>query len=310
MENMKKAMVMVTPGDHHQPALIRAFELARKFSLELLLVEVIFDKAYEVDSLFDDLFKEQYRQSLIKNSQRKLSEMVAGFAKNTIVAEHRVIWNADTVAAINALVASEQIELVIKSTSPHHKFKDLVFTPTDWNLLRHCPVPVLMVKQKDWLERGIILVAIDASSADASHQSLNQNLLRHASYLAKSLHRELHVVHVYPFPVLEVPVEFSAINFDEVQKDTELMHRSKAEELLKLFHIPLQNLHLIPGVADEAIVETAKTLDTHLLIMGTIGRSGIKAAILGNTAEHTVDRVGCDVLTFKPAQYVEFLLQS
>ncbi len=310
MENMKKAMVIVSSGSDHQPALIRAVEFAQKFSLELLVVEVIYDMAYEVDSLFDDLFKEQYRDGLIKNSERKLSDIVAGFAKKNIAAKYKVVWNADTVKAINILVASEQTEIVIKSTSPHHKYKDLVFTPTDWNLLRHCPVPVLMVKEKDWLERGIILVAIDASSADPSHQTLNQNLLRHASYLAKSLGRELHVVHVYPFPVLEVPVEFSAINFDEVQKNTELMHRRKAEELLKLYNIPLANLHLIAGIADEAIVETAESLDAHLLVMGTVGRSGIKAAILGNTAEHTVDRVGCDVLTFKPAQYIEFLLQK
>lgn len=310
MENMKKAMVVVTSGSDHQPALIRASELAQKFSIELLVVEVVYDMAYEVDSLFDDLFKQQYRESLIKNKQRKLSEIVAGFAKKNISAEFKTPWNADPVATIDTLVASEQVDLVIKSTSPHHKYQDLVFTPTDWKLLRHCPVPVLMVKDKDWLERGIILVAIDASSSDASHQTLNQNLLRHASYLAKSLHRELHVVNVYPFPVLEVPVEFSAINFDEVQKNTELMHRRKAEELLKLFDIPLDNLHLIAGVADEAIVEMVQTLDAHLLVMGTVGRSGLKAAILGNTAEHTLDRVGCDVLTFKPAQYIEFLLQK
>jgi len=40
------------------------------------------------------------------------------------------------------------------------------------------------------------------------------------------------------------------------------------------------------------------------VILGTIGRTGISAALIGNTAEHVIDRLNCDVLAIKPAGYV------
>jgi hypothetical protein len=37
--------------------------------------------------------------------------------------------------------------------------------------------------------------------------------------------------------------------------------------------------------------------------MGAISRSGLKRLIIGNTAERTLDLLGCDVLIVKPQQF-------
>jgi universal stress protein E len=34
--------------------------------------------------------------------------------------------------------------------------------------------------------------------------------------------------------------------------------------------------------------------------MGTIGRTGLSGALIGNTAEHVVDLLQCDILAIKP----------
>lgn len=44
----------------------------------------------------------------------------------------------------------------------------------------------------------------------------------------------------------------------------------------------------------------AKTLDAELVIIGTVGRVGLSAALIGNTAEHVIDELNCDVLAIKP----------
>ncbi len=41
-----------------------------------------------------------------------------------------------------------------------------------------------------------------------------------------------------------------------------------------------------------------------MVVIGTIGRTGLSAAIIGNTAEHVIDRLDCDVLAVKPAGFV------
>ena len=53
---------------------------------------------------------------------------------------------------------------------------------------------------------------------------------------------------------------------------------------------------MIPQVAEE--------LDAELVILGTTGRTGLSAVFIGNTAEHTIDSLNCDLLALKPEGYV------
>ena len=45
-------------------------------------------------------------------------------------------------------------------------------------------------------------------------------------------------------------------------------------------------------------------LDAELVVIGTVGRVGISAALIGNTAEHVIDELNCDVLAIKPDGFV------
>ena len=56
---------------------------------------------------------------------------------------------------------------------------------------------------------------------------------------------------------------------------------------------------------DEDVIESVSNeIDAELVILGTIGRTGISAALIGNTAEHVIDRLNCDVLAIKPEGYI------
>jgi universal stress protein E len=39
------------------------------------------------------------------------------------------------------------------------------------------------------------------------------------------------------------------------------------------------------------------------VVLGTIGRTGISAAFLGNTAEQVIDHLRCDLLVIKPDEF-------
>jgi hypothetical protein len=39
------------------------------------------------------------------------------------------------------------------------------------------------------------------------------------------------------------------------------------------------------------------------VVLGTVGRTGLSAAFLGNTAEQVIDHLRCDLLVLKPEQY-------
>ena len=58
--------------------------------------------------------------------------------------------------------------------------------------------------------------------------------------------------------------------------------------------------HLIKGWARKEIPAFAKSIDADLIVMGTVGRTGIPGFIMGNTAETILNQIDCSVLAIKP----------
>jgi nucleotide-binding universal stress UspA family protein len=52
------------------------------------------------------------------------------------------------------------------------------------------------------------------------------------------------------------------------------------------------------------IIELAAAKSIDLIVMGTIGRTGIPGLFIGNTAETVLRQVHCSVLTVKPQGFV------
>ena len=50
------------------------------------------------------------------------------------------------------------------------------------------------------------------------------------------------------------------------------------------------------------IPQVAEKLEAELVILGTIGRTGLSAAFLGNTAEHVISKLSCNLLAIKPSK--------
>ena len=54
------------------------------------------------------------------------------------------------------------------------------------------------------------------------------------------------------------------------------------------------------GPVEKVITSESARLKAQLVVMGTVGRAGVKARIVGNTAEKVLSRLRTDVLAIKP----------
>jgi universal stress protein E len=59
-------------------------------------------------------------------------------------------------------------------------------------------------------------------------------------------------------------------------------------------------MHLVEGQAETAIQQLSKKLKTQLVVQGTVGRTGLAATFIGNTAENILAGLTCEILTIKP----------
>lgn len=66
-------------------------------------------------------------------------------------------------------------------------------------------------------------------------------------------------------------------------------------------------MHIKEGPADVLIPSMAKELDAVVTVIGTVARTGLSGALIGNTAEVVLDAVETDVLVLKPDHVMRHL---
>jgi universal stress protein E len=215
-----------------------------------------------------------------------------------------VVWHSRPYEAIIEQVINQHHDLVIKSTHHHDKFKSVIFTPTDWHLLRKCPAPLLLVKEHSWPKNGNIVAAINIGSDEEEHKSLNNKITESALYLADKIEGHVHLVNAYPGSPVNISIEIP--EFDSSEYTSTMLHHHEKSMLnhATFFSIDKQNSHVAEGLPEYVIQKITDDLDAELVVLGTIGRTGFSAALIGNTAEHVIDSLNCDLLAIKPEGYV------
>lgn len=308
METYQNILVVVDPTTEDQKALKRAIDLAEGINASGGKVNVtaflsIFDFSYEMTTILSNDDRDVMRQSVIKDKELWLASIINDLNAK-IQISNQVVWHNRPFEAIIERVIQDEYDLVIKGTHQHDKLKSVVFTPTDWHILRKCPCPVLLVKEHEWPSNGNILAAVNVGSDEPEHISLNLKITQEAKNLAHFLKGNVHLMNSFPGTPVNIAIEIPEFNSTEYN-DTMLKHHEKAMIAhANKFDISIANTHVVEGLPETVIEQVAAKIDAELVILGTIGRTGISAALIGNTAEHVIDQLNCDVLALKPDGYV------
>lgn len=211
-------------------------------------------------------------------------------------------WLGSTYETVIAEQQAQGCGLIIKQHLPDNPLKKLILTPDDWKLLRYCPAPVLMVKSNDPWTGGNVLAAVDAGNADSEHRTLHSSIISHAFDIATLAQGTLHVVSAYPSPML------SAADPTFQLKDTiEARYIANCKTFQNELALESDCVHIEEGPADVLIPFTANKLNAVLTVIGTVARTGIAGALIGNTAEVILDTLDCDVLVLKPDDIIDHL---
>lgn len=177
-------------------------------------------------------------------------------------------------------------------------------------LLRTCPVPV-WVMCPTRTRKLRLLALVDPDPGDATRDSLNDKVLELATSLVRRESGELHVAHAWELTG-ESTLRSSPF-LSVTPREVDLMVRAAADEHRRQLEALAERhgvadlggeLHLVEGRAGEVLPELARRLDTNLIVMGTVARTGLSGLIMGNTAETILRSVGCSVLTVKPDGFV------
>jgi nucleotide-binding universal stress UspA family protein len=216
-------------------------------------------------------------------------------------------------------VLAQGRDLVIKLANPDTGILHQFLSGTDMQLLRKSPCPVWIMSPRDKDNYRRILAAVDFEPwrPDLENDAINRQILELASSLALSDFADLHLVHSWE-PLSEDMMRLWSDESDanqiasyvgtEQHRHQEglerLSHKLKGWIGAEAFDYLAPRLHLLRGNATEVIPALADRLKFDLVIMGTVGRTGIPGFIVGNTAEAILGQLKCALLAVKPDGFV------
>jgi universal stress protein E len=298
-------ILVVLDSEHpEQPAFDRALALASSVKADITILGSCYEAYCEESSSLEIDTKSKIKNALINNCQQWLDTFVSEAEKKNIEISTEVHWQKNLHNAVMASMNTSNFDLVIKGTKPH-SIVDRIFTHSDWNLLRHCPAPVLLVKSaKPWANNRI-LASIDATSHDEGHKLINENILDFAEHLADHFSTDLHLVNSYPMVALAFAMVPEVTAPDDIQKYITEQHKVECEYYANKYSINDDHIHITEGDPDDVVEVMAKEIEADLVVIGTVAREGLSGVLLGNTAERIIDRVLCDVLVIKPLDGVK-----
>lgn len=166
----------------------------------------------------------------------------------------KVVWHNRPFEAIIQEVVSEKHDLLLKMAHQHDKLEAVIFTPTDWHLLRKCPCPVWMVKDQPWPEGGKALVAVNLASEENYHNTLNEKLVRETLSLAEEVnHTEVHLIGAYPVTPINIAIELPDFDPSVYNDAIRGQHLLAMKALRQKFGIDEKFTHVEKGLPEEVI---------------------------------------------------------
>lgn len=292
-------LAVINPYQDEQPALHRAAFLAEKLNVKLVLASCVYDNSYDMSKLLSSSQREIMKEQVISANLKKLQSYLDKYSH----LQHlscEVIWHKQVHKGILRLAKNVQADLIVKSTKTHNKFAQKVFTPTDWNLLRNSSINVLMVKNHDWPIKGNIVSAVSLTTLDGVHECLSEQVTNASKVITALVNGSLNLVNTFIGAPVHISVEVPQFNPETYNSNVKQHHEELMQALAEKHDIKAAHQFVREGLPEDVIPKVCDELDAELLILGSVGRKGMKAALLGNTAEHIIDKIQCDTLVIKP----------
>lgn len=295
--------ILVVLDDEHpeQIALDRALWLAGSLKADLTLVTSTYEAYCEESSSLDEETRSRIKSALMDKASKWLSSFIPEGDDISIQCE--VYWHKHMHEAVLEALHHKNYDLVVKGTHKHG-LMDRIFTHTDWNLLRTCPAPVMLVKSAAPWRNNRVLASVDATSGDEGHQLINDNILSFAEHLADHFATDLHLANAYPLVSVAFAMVPEVTAPDDIQKYITEQHQEACDALAKKYNIAEDHVHIGEGDADTVVAKISKDIEADVAVIGTVGRAGLAGVLIGNTAELLVDKVDCDVIVIKPSDGV------
>jgi len=308
MQPIRRILVAIKdPAARVLPAVNKAAQIAKGLKAQLTLFHDIATPLYAEALRGRDVDLKSWQREVQTLRREQLEKVAARVRKHGIDVDVAADWDFPPYEAI--IRKAQRISADMLVVENHHGTgrhpARWLLAYTDWELLRMCPIPVLLVKNRRLYHRPRVLAAVDPSHAHAKPSHLDRQILRAGAQLVHALHGELHALHALlpALPIVPAMPDGPLLDIGAEREELESMARDKLARAVEGFDVKRSHCHLVEGRPNDVIPRTAKRERCSIVAMGVVSRSGLKRFFIGNTAEFVMDAVTADILVVKPPDF-------
>jgi len=302
---VKRILVAIAdPAARRSLALERAAELARRGGARVTLLHSLYSPYLASEQFFDPKDLEPDIRAAVDKVKAQLARLARPLAVAGLDVHVRCRWDYPVHESIVREALREGADLVILDSHRHRAAARLVLGNTDWQLIRLCPCPLLLAKRDRDYSRGRVLVCVDPLHAHAKPAGLDEELLSAGGALAAHIGGRMHAAHFLEPPPLSAGPLADPMPLPAALGERREREATVAFEALAARHdLGARRAHLRRGSPAEDLPALVAELEPAVVVMGAVSRSGLRRLFIGATAEQVVDRLNCDVLVVKPADF-------
>jgi len=287
------------------PALERAVTLAEANGARLTVIDVI--EPQEELPQIRARFGSDLNGILREHRRQALEEMLRPFNRPDSIIYIQVLTGTPFIEVIRKVLSGRH-DLVIKTCRPPEGLYQQLLGSTDMHLMRKCPCPVWIDRPPALLPYRRILAAVDP--VDENSKGCARLVMDLATSLAERESAQLDIVHAWRVSgesmLRSGRVRISEKEMKEHLEQTRRYHEEAFNGLLENYGLSTESarVHLVKGTPASVIHNLSVAIESDIIVMGTVGRTGIPGFFIGNTAEEILQATQASVLAIKPADFV------
>jgi len=301
--SISRILVAIKPWQRGLPiAAGHARALAKQAGAELRLVSCVFDSTIALGLERGEATAYAAEAGMIECERGELEGLAQTLRDWGAIVGTEVLWQTPPHEGVLRAAREWPADLLVLGAHETHPALHTRLVDMDWQLMRLCPCPLLLVKDPHFDGYSRVLAAVDPLHEHAEPSGMDRAILDAARRFGALFDSELRVAHAFPDPeefALAPLVEVSPGVFYGAE-NIEALHRHAVTELVSSYGLRGEQIALAPGPPTEVLPRLAREQRAKLLVLGAIRRSELAQAMLGSTAEAVAAEARCDVLFVPP----------
>jgi universal stress protein E len=286
MRKLNRILAVLDGTDADTMILGKAVALAHQqgAALELFLCDA--ERGYSLLHAYDPTGTEEFRRSCIRQAQQYLERLCDSAVGADVQVSVDAACESPLYEGIVRKVMKSGADLVIKSAAGTDPLRRFAWDANDWQLMRACPATLLLSRGRSWHPCPTLAAAVDVSEHETSE--LTQAIMQMSKRLTEDCHGELDIVYIEP---------------RNVDPDKHEAHVVALQELAHAAGLQASRVHVLSGVAEQALPAFAADRNYDAFIMGALThRKGLSAQV-GTLTAKLIETLDCDFVLVKPSGY-------